>query len=143
MGVTLVDSSVLIGWMYADDALHEPCVNALDAELAERRSLAISAITWAEVLTGAGADRVARTSIEEFVVDTKARMIDVDRATAEHAADLRRCHRGRARVGLPIADAIILATGAVHDDIERVLTADARWQRVAVAGARVCIVSAR
>lgn len=140
--MTLVDSSVLIGWIYADDALHDACVDALDAEIADLRTLAISTITWAEVLTGTGDDRVARSSAEELLVDARATMIDVDRATAEHAADLRRKHRSGARLKLPIADALILATGALRDEIDRVLTADVRWRRVTVRGARVRVVTA-
>jgi predicted nucleic acid-binding protein len=68
-------------------------------------------------------------------------MFDVDRATAERAAELRRHQRSRARARLPVADAIILATGAVHADIERVITADARWRDVSVAGAEVHVVA--
>ena len=40
-------------------------------------------------------------------------------------------------------DALILATGAVGREIDRVLTADARWRGAHVAGARVRIVRAR
>ncbi len=141
MGLTLIDSSVVIGWIYADDALHGACVEAVDAEVAARRPLAISTIAWAEVLTGAGGDRKARVAAEEFLVDAKVRMLDVDRAAAERAADLRRRHRSGARVRLPVADAIILATGAVRADIERVVTADARWRDVSVTGAEVHIVA--
>lgn len=137
MGLTLIDSSVVIGWIYADDALHAACVDAVDAEVAARRPLAISALAWAEVLTEAGGDRKARVAAEEFLVDAKARMLDVDRATAERAADLRRRHRSGARARLPVADAIILATGAVHADIERAVMADARWRDVSVTGAEV------
>ena len=141
MGLTLVDSSVVIGWIYADDALHDACVDAVDAEVAARRPLAISTIAWAEVLTGADGDRKARAAAEEFLIDAKVRMFDVDRATAERAAELRRHQRSRARARLPVADAIILATGAVHADIERVITADARWREVSVAGAEVHVVA--
>lgn len=141
MGLTLIDSSVVIGWIYADDALHDACVDAVDAEVAARRPLAISTIAWAEVLTGADGDPTARGAAEEFLVDAKVRMLDVDRPTAERAADLRRQHRSGARARLPVADAIILATGAVHADIERVLTADARWRDVSVTGAEVHIVA--
>ena len=141
--MTLVDSSVLIGWIYADDALHGACVAALDAEIAERRSLALSAITWMEVLTGTGDDDTARTAAEQFIADAKATIVDVDRATAEHAAALRRRHRRRDGSALSAADALILATGAVGREIDRVLTADARWRGAHVAGARVRIVRAR
>ena len=44
MGLTLVDSSVVIGWIYADGALHDACVDAVDAEVTARRPLAISTI---------------------------------------------------------------------------------------------------
>lgn len=141
MGLTLIDSSVIIGWIYADDALHEACVDAVDAEVSARRPLAISTIAWSEVLTGADGDRKARMAAEEFLIDAKVRMFDVDRVTAEYAADLRWHHRAGARVRLPVADAIILATGAVHADIERVVTADARWRDVSVTGAEVHVVA--
>ncbi|MGI9186828.1 MAG: type II toxin-antitoxin system VapC family toxin [Gaiellales bacterium] len=141
MGLTLIDSSVVIGWIYADDTLHDACVEAVDSEVAARRPLAISTIAWAEVLTGANGNRKARLAAEEFLIDAKVRMFDVDRATAERAADLRRLHRSGARARLPVADAIILATGAVRADVERVLTADARWRDVSVAGAEVHLVS--
>jgi hypothetical protein len=52
VGLILLDSTVIVGFLDADDALHEVSVAKL-RELAGAHSLAASVVSYAEVMTGA------------------------------------------------------------------------------------------
>lgn len=132
MGLTLLDSSVLIAWLYRDDAHHEAAVGAVEAEIEDRRHLALSVIAWTEVLAGTGSRGRGRDAAETLVRDARIRMLDVGRAVAEAAAPLR------ARFATP--DALILATASCDPDVTRVLTADARWATAGIDGVAISIL---
>lgn len=122
MGVALLDTSVVIAVLNRDDALHAAASRAV---LALRRShvLAISVVTYAELLVGplrAGAGAVR--TVERFAEET--RILDLSPQVARAAAELR------ARGKLGLADAIVVATG-LHNDVDLILTADARWRGLA------------
>jgi hypothetical protein len=53
VGVALLDSSASIGYLDADDALHLDAVRTVEALLRGGSPLAISALSWAEILNGA------------------------------------------------------------------------------------------
>ena len=105
---------------------------AIEREVEQRRGLAMSAIAWSEVLTGTGTKGPGRAAADDLVRDARIRILPVDREIAEAAAQLR------ARFGTP--DALILATADLHDDVERVLTADGAWRKARLAGATVEVV---
>jgi predicted nucleic acid-binding protein len=118
MGVALLDTSVVIAVLNRDDALHEAASQAVRAER-DRHNLAISALTYAELLVGplqAGGRAVE--VVERFAA--QVRIIDLTPEIARLAAE------ERAARGLKLPDAVILATGLLHADL--ILTADARWK---------------
>ena len=122
MGVALLDSSVVIAALNRDDALHAAARRAL-LEQRPRHVLAISVVTFAEVLVGplrAGAPAVR--TVERFV--DELRILELPREVARAAAELRARHR------LRLADAIVVATG-LHNDVDLILTGDARWRGLA------------
>jgi predicted nucleic acid-binding protein len=128
MGVTLLDTSVVIAVLNRDDARHEAASQAVRAER-DRNSLAISALTYAELLVGplrAGGRAVE--VVERFAA--QVRIIDLAREIARLAAEERAARE------LKLPDAVILATGLLHADV--ILTADARWKGVE----RVTVVEA-
>lgn len=121
MGVAVVDSSVVVAALNREDSLHEAAARALRYQR-ERHSLAISTLTYAEILVGPlrhGPDVVA--TIDRFV--EHVRIVDVSRDIARRAAHLR-AHR---EIRLP--DAVIIATG-LHLAASVILTGDSRWKGI-------------
>jgi predicted nucleic acid-binding protein len=121
VGVALLDTSVVIAALNRDDTLHREASRAVRAEQ-DRHALAISALTYAEILVGplrAGGEPVE--VVERFAA--QVRIIDLSPRIARLAAELR------AARGLNLPDAVIIATG-LHAEAAVILTADARWKGV-------------
>ena len=121
MGLVLLDTSIVIAALNRHDALHPAASRAVRAERV-RHALAISAITYAEILVGplrAGPDAVA--IVERFAA--QLRLLDVSPSIARLAAELR------ATRGLRLPDAVIVATGLRHE-ADRILTGDSRWKGI-------------
>ena len=119
MGVALLDTSIVIGALNRDDALHEIAGQAIRTER-DRHALAISALTYAEILVGplrAGGRAVE--VVERFAA--QVRIVDLSPAIARLAAELR------ATRGLKLPDALIVATG-LRLEADVIVTADARWK---------------
>jgi predicted nucleic acid-binding protein len=129
MGVALLDTSIVIATLNRDDALHGAASRAVRAER-EHSTLAISALTYAELLVGP-----LRTGgrplevVERFAA--QVRIIDLSPEIARRAAEERVAR------GLKLPDAVIVATGLLHANL--ILTADARWKGVE----RVTVVEPR
>jgi predicted nucleic acid-binding protein len=120
MGVALLDTSIVIATLNHDDALHEAASRSVRAER-ERSTLAISALTYAELLVGPiRAGGRALEVVEGFAA--QVRIIDLSPEIARRAA------AERVARGLKLPDAVIVATGLLHADV--ILTADARWKGV-------------
>lgn len=130
MGLALLDSSIVIGALNRQDALHEAARRAVRAER-ERHALAISALTYVEIMVGplrAGGRAVA--VVERFAA--QVRIVDLSPDIARLAAELR------AARGLKLPDAVIVATG-LRLGADVILTADASWkgiEKVAVVDGR-------
>jgi predicted nucleic acid-binding protein len=121
MGIALLDTSIVIGALNRDDALHEIAGRAVRAER-DRHALAISALTYAEILVGplrAGGRAVE--VVERFAA--QVRILDLSPPIARLAAELR------ATRGLTLPDAVIVATGQ-HLEADVIVTADARWKGI-------------
>jgi predicted nucleic acid-binding protein len=120
MGVALLDTSIVIAALNRDDALHEAASQAVRAER-DRHALAISALTYAELLVGPiRAGGRALEVVERFAA--QVRIIDLSPEIIRLAAEERAAH------GLKLPDAVIVATGLLRADV--ILTADARWRGV-------------
>jgi predicted nucleic acid-binding protein len=120
MGVALLDTSIVVGALNRDDALHAAASRAVRAER-EQHALAISALTYAEILLGplrAGGRAVE--IVERFAA--QVRIVDLSPEIARLAAGLR---AGR---GLKLPDAVVVATGMRVADV--IVTADARWKGI-------------
>lgn len=121
MGIALLDSSIVIGVLNRDDAIHEAASQTVRAAR-DRHVLAISALTYAEILVGPL--RVGGSAVE--VVErfaTQVRIIDLTLDIARLAAELRAARR------LKLPDAVIVATG-LRLDADVIVTADARWRGI-------------
>jgi predicted nucleic acid-binding protein len=129
MGIALLDTSIVIAVLSRDDALHEVASEAVRAER-DRSTLAISALTYAELLVGPlRAGGRALEVVEQFAA--QVRIIELSPEIARRAAEERVAR------GLKLPDAVIVATGLLHAD--QILTAGARWKGVE----RVTVVEPR
>lgn len=127
----LLDSTVIVGVLDADDALHDVSV-ARVRELLRSEQLAASVISYAEVMTGAVLGHHSTTAVGSFFDGLIRDLLAVDRAVAGRAAAIR-----GGRKSLPMPDALILATADLNEEIDLVLCADADWPKVRGLSCRV------
>jgi predicted nucleic acid-binding protein len=131
VGLILLDSTVIVGFLDADDALHDVSVAKLH-ELAGADPLAASVVSYAEVLTGAELGHHPIERVRGFFDALIRDLLPVDRGVAARASQIR----GK-RLSLSMPDALILATADLHAEIEVVLCADGDWSKVAGLDCRV------
>lgn len=131
MGLILLDSTVIVGFLDSDDALHEVSVARL-RELAGLHSLATSVVSYAEVMTGAELGHHSEERVNGFFDALVRDLLPVDRDIAARASKIR----GKRR-SLPMPDALILATADLHAEIDTVLCADSDWPKVGGLACRV------
>ena len=144
MGVALLDSSALIGYLDADDDLHASAAQAVEVLVRKGSTLAVSAVSWAEILNGVHQGHHDERIVRGFVADFGVAILPVDIAVAERAAALQAQYPGsgarRERRRLRTPDALILATAAVSDGIESVVCGDAKWPGVRGIDAEVSLL---
>jgi predicted nucleic acid-binding protein len=133
MGLALLDSSVIIGALDANDSLHAAAASTV-RELATSHRLGASVIVVAEVMSGAKTGHHDEKHVRAFFARGIAERLIVDEPIAIRAAELR-----GANAALRLPDALILATGESAADV--VVTADARWRKVRGLRCAVRIVS--
>jgi predicted nucleic acid-binding protein len=134
VGTVLLDSSAIVGFLQPDDALHAAANAEIGKTVRAGDYLAISAVTWTEILTGAALGHREEATVRGFVADFGVEILPVDRAVAERAAQIRGRHvervaGGRRRSTVAPPDALILATADAHPHVDRVMGGDARWMR--------------
>ena len=122
MGVALLDSSTVIGFLDADDRLHQAADTAVRAAAAEH-VFAVSVITVAALLTGAKLGHHDERTVRRFFAQTVTERIPLDEPAAERAGELRAAHKA-----LRMPDALILATADLNADA--VLTGDEDWVKI-------------
>ena len=120
MGLSILDSSVIIAFRDATDAHHDAAVAEV-RRAAAAHSLVVPVVAYAEVLVGAHRARKTRQA-ERFFAEA-ARVELLTQSMARTGA------RVRSRHGLPLPDSLIIATG-IELDADQILTADERWRRV-------------
>lgn len=123
MGLTVIDTSLVIAYADTSDSLHEAAHKAI-RHAGSADELAISLITYAEILVGVfRRGGGSAEAVERFLADTGLRLQPVTQGVAVLAARLRAKH-----AALRLPDALILATAEVLG-AGSLLTADARWRR--------------
>ncbi|MGZ8692204.1 MAG: type II toxin-antitoxin system VapC family toxin [Gaiellaceae bacterium] len=123
MALVVLDASVVIGFLDADDALHDPCVAALAAR--QDDELVIPASAYAETLVAPyRSGQKAIQEVERFLGDFAIAVGEITRDVARTAARLR-----SGRAGLRLPDALVIAFGE-EAGADEVLTADRTWPKV-------------
>jgi predicted nucleic acid-binding protein len=124
VGLILLDSTTIVGFLDADDALHEVAVARL-REIIGSHPLAASVISYAELMTGVSLGHHSHERVDRFFDALVKDLLPVDRKVAARAATLR----GK-RISLRMPDALILATADIHEDIGTIVCADDDWPKV-------------
>lgn len=127
----LLNSTVIVGFLDADDALHDAAASRL-RELAGDHPLAASVVSYAEVMTGAVLGHHSQEHVTGFFDALIRDLLPVDKAVAARAFKIR----GKRR-SLPMPDALILATADLHPEIDTVLCGDGDWPRITGLDCRV------
>jgi predicted nucleic acid-binding protein len=128
MGRVALDADVVIAFLDPSDAQHQRAVEILGAHLASGDDVLIAATVYAEVIVRPlqyGTD----ANVEEFLAAIGAHVVDIDRALARRAADLRSRHGA-----LRLPDALSLATALANDAEFRTL--DRALRRIAARESR-------
>jgi predicted nucleic acid-binding protein len=124
VGLILLDSTVIVGFLDVDDALHEVTVAKLK-EVVGSHPLVASTVSYVEVMTGVSLGHHPQKDVERFFDVLIRDLLPIDRPVAARAAELR----GK-RISLRLPDALILATADLHEDVDSVLCADTEWPKV-------------
>jgi predicted nucleic acid-binding protein len=120
--VTVVDSSVAVASTRVGDALHEAAQAALHESGSSSR-LVLPAVAFAEVMVGAIRGGRERRSMLQRQLRVAFTVEPLTEVIAVQAAEVR------ARYGLPLPDALVLATG-LELGATAILTGDRRWRKV-------------
>jgi predicted nucleic acid-binding protein len=116
-------ADVVIAFLDPSDAQHQRAVEILAERLASGDDVLIAATVYAEVIVRPlqhGTDG----TVDEFLAAIGAQVVNVDRALARRAAELRARHGA-----LRLPDALSLATALASD--AELLTLDRALQRIA------------
>ncbi|MDX6671131.1 MAG: hypothetical protein QOI91_1494 [Solirubrobacteraceae bacterium] len=144
MGLAILDSSTVVGYLDADDLLHDDAVAKVETALRTGTTPAISAISWAELLHGAALGHREEAAVRDFVTDFGVAIVAVDAAVAERAAALQLAYGKRPRGGrLRTPDALILASADLDPDVERVICGDDQWPKVPGVRSRITLIRER
>ncbi len=127
----VLDSDVVVGFLDRNDALHE-AADAAIRDLVREQRLLVSAVTYAEVLTGARLGHHDESQVAGFFSSLISMVLPVDVAVADRAADLRSRFRA-----LRMPDALILAAAATEQDVEAIITGDRQLTKVSGLACRV------
>jgi predicted nucleic acid-binding protein len=123
MARVALDADVVIAFLDPSDAQHPQAVELLREHLASGDDILIAATVYAEVIVKPlqhGTDG----TVDQFLAAAGAHVVDVDRALARRAAQLRGRHSA-----LRLPDAMSLATALEAN--ARLLTLDRTLQRIA------------
>lgn len=144
MAVALLDSSAVVAYLIEGDALHDDAVQAIESAVSAGTALAISAVTWSEVLNGALLGYLPEDELREFVADFGIEILDVDVDVAEQGAALQKAYRQTSkkepRPKLRTPDALILATSVVYSDVEIVVCGDEKWTKIPGVDAEIILI---
>jgi len=87
--------------------------------------LLVSAVTYAEVLTGARLGHHSEDDVKGFFTGLLSAVLSVDVAVADKAAELRSRFKS-----LRMPDALILATAATDPEVDLIVTGDQQLTKV-------------
>jgi predicted nucleic acid-binding protein len=120
----VLDSGVVVGFLDREDALHG-AADAAVRELVRGQRLLASAVTYAEVMTGARLGHHDEDDVAGFFAGLLSGVVPVDVAVADKAAELRARFKS-----LRMPDALILASAETDPEVELIVTGDRQLTKV-------------
>jgi len=114
----VLDSDTVVGFIDAADGLHD-ATDAAVRDLAGKQRLLVSAVTYAEVLTGARIGHHDLDTVRGFFADVISRIVPVGVEIADRASELRADTRS-----LRMPDALIVATAEFDPEVDTLLSGD-------------------
>lgn len=120
----VLDSDPVIGFLDRSDPHHDAADAAIRA-IAPNVRLVASAITFAEVLTGARLGRHNEDTVSGFFAEIISEIVPVGPEIADRAATLRAANKT-----LRLPDALIAATAELDPDVDILLTGDRELARL-------------
>jgi predicted nucleic acid-binding protein len=120
----VLDSDAVVGFLDRKDSLHDAADAAIRALVHEQRLL-VSVVTYAEVLTGARLGHHDEGQVRGFFAQLISDVLPVDTTVADEAAELR----SRLKT-LRMPDALILATAETSQQVDLIVTGDAKVPKV-------------
>ncbi|HET7417740.1 MAG TPA: PIN domain-containing protein [Solirubrobacterales bacterium] len=127
----VLDSDAVVGFLDRSDALHAAADSAI-RELIREHRLLVSAVTYAEVLTGSRLGHHDEERVRGFFLQLVSEVLPVNMSVAERAADLRSRLKS-----LRMPDALILATADIEPEVDLILTGDKKAARISDLGCEV------
>lgn len=124
MSKVFIDSSVLVGTLDPEDALHKSSAAAIENWQRRGATFGISVVTWSEVLTGVLERGGTEDELEETIAKTMTDMLPVDEAIGTRAAFHRLRHGGF------LPDALIIASAQKYG-ADVLLTGDRGMKKAA------------
>jgi predicted nucleic acid-binding protein len=131
----VLDSDAVVGFLDRDDALHDAADLAI-RDLTGKHRLLVSAVTYAEVLTGARLGHHDEVVVGGFFTDLISTILSVDVAVADRAAELRSRFRS-----LRMPDALILASADTEPSVELIVTGDQQLAKISGLSCTVRLLS--
>ncbi len=114
----------MVGFLDREDALHD-AADAAVRELVRGQRLLASAVTYAEVMTGARLGHHDEGDVAGFFAGLLSGVVPVDFAVADKAAYLRSRFKS-----LRMPDALILASAEADPEVELIVTGDRQLTKV-------------
>jgi predicted nucleic acid-binding protein len=127
----VLDSDAVVGFLDRDDALHAAADAAVREAIGEHRIL-VSAVTYAEVMTGARLGHHDEAAVGGFFAELISAILPVDVPVADRAAELRSRFRS-----LRMPDALILASAEIEASVDLIVTGDQQIAKVSGLGCAV------
>lgn len=128
MGMTVLDTSVLIAIVDASDVHHVSAREVMDAGRAAGDQFIVPVAAYAEYMVRPYQDDPTTVAFRDGLIDAiPARVEPATREVGRRAAEIRARHGRRLR----LPDALIIATAMVLG-ADRIITADAGWPQVAI-----------
>lgn len=122
MGLTVLDSGVLIGFLDANDAHHTSAHTALSDARGRNDRLVLPASALAEILVGPSRTGTAAVTAVRDLIDRVPILVEpLEAEIAVAAAAIRARHPS-----LKLPDALVIAT-AGHLDADHLITTDRAW----------------
>jgi predicted nucleic acid-binding protein len=123
VGLTHLDSGVVIGFLNSQDPHHRSAVDVMSEAINLGDQVAMSSVAYAECLVGSLRSGEAHREFLRFILRFPVEVVDIDEEIAFEAARLRSEHQS-----LRMPDAMVIAA-AISGGASRLVTTDGGWPK--------------